>query len=167
MIHEKITNEIQKHSFWSLSVSEVVEILRTNSQNGISEEEAEERLKIFGLNVIEKSRQAPSFFILLNQFKSPLILILLFAGVVTLFLAHYRDAFFIFAALIANATLGFYQEYKAEKALAELKTHLKQRSRVIRGGVEHEIDAANLVPGDIIRLTQGDLSRGRTASVRQ
>ena len=156
MMREKITNEIQKHSFWSLAVSEVVEILRTNSQNGISEEEAEERLKIFGLNVIEKSRQAPSFFILLNQFKSPLILILLFAGVVTLFLAHYRDAFFIFAALIANATLGFYQEYKAEKALAELKTYLKQRSRVVRGGVEHEIDAANLVPGDIIRLTQGD-----------
>ena len=156
MMREKITNEIQKHFFWSLAVSEVVEILRTNSQNGISEEEAEERLKIFGLNVIEKSRQAPSFFILLNQFKSPLILILLFAGVVTLFLAHYRDAFFIFAALIANITLGFYQEYKAEKALAELKTYLKQRSRVVRGGVEHEIDAANLVPGDIIRLTQGD-----------
>ncbi|MDO8664309.1 MAG: HAD-IC family P-type ATPase, partial [Candidatus Liptonbacteria bacterium] len=142
--------------FWSLSVSEVVKILRTNSQNGISEEEAEERLKIFGLNVIEKSRHAPSFFILLNQFKSPLILILLFAGVVTLFLANYRDAFFIFAALIANTALGFYQEYKAEKALAELKTYLKQRSRVVRGGVEHEMDVANLVPGDIIRLTQGD-----------
>ena len=156
MIHEKITSGIQKHSFSSLSVSEVIEILRTSSQGGISEEEAEERLKIFGLNIIEKSRQAPSFFILLNQFKSPLILILLFAGIVTLFLAHYRDAFFIFATLIANATLGFYQEYKAEKALAELKTYLKQRSRVIRDGVEHEIDATNLVPGDIIRLTQGD-----------
>ncbi len=156
MMNGKITNEIQKSSFWSLSVSEVVEILRTNSQNGISEEEAMERLKFFGSNVIEKSRQAPSFFILLNQFKSPLILILLFAGIVTLFLTHYRDAFFIFAALIANATLGFYQEYKAEKALAELKTYLKQRSRVIRDGVEHEIDAANLVPGDIIRLAQGD-----------
>ena len=144
------------HSFWALSVSEVISILQTNSQNGISEEEAEKRLKIFGPNVIEKSRPALSFFIFLNQFKSPLILILLFAGIVTLFLAHYRDAFFIFAALIANTALGFYQEYKAEKALAELKTYLKQRSRVIRSGIEHEIDAANLVPGDIIRLTQGD-----------
>ncbi|MDP3763469.1 MAG: HAD-IC family P-type ATPase [bacterium] len=156
MMHKKITSEIQKSSFWTLSVSEVVEILQTNSQNGISEEEAEGRLKIFGLNIIEKSRQASNFIILLNQFKSPLILILLFAGIVTLFLTHYRDSFFIFAALIANITLGFYQEYKAERALADLKTYLKQRSRVIRGGVEHEIDAANLVPGDIIRLTQGD-----------
>src|SRR3990167_4302315 len=156
MMHEKITNEIQRSSFWALPVPEVVEILRTNSQSGISEKEAEVRLKTFGSNIIEKSRQAPSFFILLNQFKSPLILILLFAGIVTLFFAHYRDAFFIFAALIANTALGFYQEYKAEKALAELKTYLKQRSRVIRSGIEHEIDAANLVPGDIIRLTQGD-----------
>ena len=155
-MHEKITNEIQRSSFWALPVPEVVEILRTNSQSGISEKEAEVRLKTFGSNIIEKSRQAPSFFILLNQFKSPLILILLFAGIVTLFFAHYRDAFFIFAALIANTALGFYQEYKAEKALAELKTYLKQRSRVIRDGVEHEIDAANLVPGDIVRLTQGD-----------
>ena len=134
-MHEKITNEIQRSSFWALPVPEVVEILRTNSQSGISEKEAEVRLKTFGSNIIEKSRQAPSFFILLNQFKSPLILILLFAGIVTLFFAHYRDAFFIFAALIANTALGFYQEYKAEKALAELKTYLKQRSRVIRDGV--------------------------------
>lgn len=156
MAQKKITKKIQEIPFWALSAPEVVEILRTNSQNGISEEEAKERLKIFGLNIIEKSRQAPGFFIFLNQFKSPLILILLFAGIVTFFLAHYRDAFFIFAALAANAILGFYQEYKAEKALAELKTYLKQRSRVIRGGVEHEIDVANLVPGDIIRLAQGD-----------
>ncbi len=156
MIQKKLQNEIQRSPFWALSVFEVVKLLQTNGQNGISKEEADERLKIFGLNVIEKSRQAPGFFILLDQFKSPLILILLFAGIVTLFLAHYRDASFIFAALIANATLGFYQEYKAERALAELKTYLKQRSRVIRGGVEREIDAANLVPGDVIRLTQGD-----------
>ena len=156
MTRPKFTNEIQKHSFWALPVSEVVETLQTDIQNGISEEEAERRLKIFGSNVIEKSRRAPDFFIFLNQFKSPLILILLFAGMVTLSIAHYRDTLFIFAALIVNAALGFYQEHKAEKALAELKTYLKQRSRVIRGGVEHEIDAANLVPGDIIRLAQGD-----------
>ncbi len=60
-MQEKITNKVQESSFWALSVSEVVELLRTNSQSGISEEEAGERLKIFGLNVIEKSRPAPGF----------------------------------------------------------------------------------------------------------
>ncbi|MEX2013461.1 MAG: HAD-IC family P-type ATPase [Parcubacteria group bacterium] len=153
---QTLTNEIQTHPFWALSVPEAVAILQTDEQNGMSKEEAEKRLKIFGLNIIEKSQQAPDFFILLGQFKSPLILILLFAGVVTFFLAHYRDALFIFAALIANVALGFYQEHKAEKVLAELKTYLKQRARVIRGSLEYEIDAANLVPGDIIRLNQGD-----------
>src|SRR3989344_4924311 len=156
MTNSESTDKIQSHSFWALTVQKVIEILDTDARNGLSESEVARRIKVFGLNVIEKPRRVPGFFILLNQFKSPLILILLFAGIVTLFIAHYRDALFIFAAVIANATLGFYQEYKAEKALAELKTYLKQRARVIRDGVEREIDAAELVPGDITHLSQGD-----------
>src|SRR3989344_5554788 len=146
----------EEQLFWALPTSKVVDVLQTDIRVGLSENEAERRIKIFGPNIIEKPRPATGFFILLNQFKSPLILILLFAGIVTLFIAHYRDALFIFAAVIANAALGFYQENKAERALSELKTYLKQRARIIRDGVEHEIDAAELVPGDIIRLAQGD-----------
>lgn len=152
----RTADELQNKSFWALPVSEVIEILKTDGLRGLSENEAEKRIKVFGPNIIEKPRRAPGFFIFLNQFKSPLILILMFAGIVTFFIAHYRDAFFIFAAVIANAALGFYQEYKAERALAELKTYLKQRARVIRGSIEREIDAANIVPGDIIHLAQGD-----------
>src|SRR3990167_5171184 len=148
----------EEQLFWALPTSRVVEVLETDVRNGLSENEAERRIKVFGPNIIENPRRFSGFFILLNQFKSPLILILLFAGAVTLFIAHYRDALFIFAAIIANAWLGFYQEYKAEKALAELKTYLKQRARVIRDGIEREIDAAELVPGDIIPLAQGDHS---------
>ncbi|MDO8523361.1 MAG: HAD-IC family P-type ATPase [bacterium] len=139
-----------------MSIEKVADDLETSAKNGLSEEEALRRLELFGPNVIEKSDTAHWFFILLNQFKSPLILILLFAGTITLFISHYRDALFILSAVIVNTALGFYQEYKAERALSELKTYLKQRSRVIRNGVEKEIDAANLVPGDVIRLTQGD-----------
>src|SRR3989344_5078821 len=121
MTNLESSEKIQVHPFWALPVQKVIEILETNTRNGLSENEAERRIKVFGPNVIEKPRQFSGFFILLNQFKSPLILILLFAGIVTLFIAHYRDALFIFAAVIANAALGFYQEYKAERALAELK----------------------------------------------
>src|SRR3990167_5705077 len=127
------TNEEQL--FWALPALKVVEVFETNERRGLSENEAERRIKVFGPNVIEKPRRAPGLFILLNQFKSPLILILLFAGVVTLFIAHHRDALFILAAVFANAALGFYQEYKAERALAELKTYLKQRARVIRDSI--------------------------------
>ncbi len=155
-MREESIGESQKRFFWALSAQEVAEIAQTDLQSGISEDEAETRLKTFGPNVIEK-RQAPArLLLLLNQFKSPLIATLLFAGVVMFFISHHRDAFFILAAVVVNAALGFYQEYKAEKALGELKTYLKQRSRVIRGDAEREIDSAMLVPGDIIRLTQGD-----------
>ena len=156
MISKKLLNDVQNNPFWSLPTNEVFDLLRTDIQNGIAEDEATNRLKIFGPNIIEKPREFRGLTILLNQFKSPLILILLFAGIVTLFINHYRDSIFIFIAIIINTALGFYQEYKAEKALAELNTYLKQRSRVIRGGIEYEIDAAALVPGDVIRLAQGD-----------
>lgn len=153
-------------SFWALAAEEAASILQTDLQNGLSEKEIKNRVQIFGPNVIEKPRRAAGLAIFLNQFKSPLILILCFAGLTTLFIAHYRDAIFILAAVAVNAILGFYQEYKAEKALAELKTYLKERSRVVRSGVEREIDAGNLVPGDIIRLAQGDRvpADGRIAS---
>jgi Ca2+-transporting ATPase len=141
---------------WALPVTEIADALQTDVQKGISADEAKERLKLFGLNSIEKSERASWFSILLNQCKSPLILILLFASGVTFFIAHYRDALFILAAVIVNTILGFYQEYKAEKALTELKTYLKQRTRVIRDDKEREIDATQVVPGDIIRLAQGD-----------
>ncbi|MDO8482372.1 MAG: HAD-IC family P-type ATPase [bacterium] len=149
-------NTIGGRPFHSLSIPEAIALLETHTENGLSSEEAERRMAIFGPNIIEKQHNSPTLFIFLNQFKSPLILILVFAAIVTLSIGHYRDAFFILCAVVINAVLGFYQEHKAEKALAELKTYLKQRARVIRDGEEHEIDAANLVPGDIARLAQGD-----------
>ena len=156
MIREKVFPEIFRHPFWATPVAEVVSTLGTDVQSGLSEEEVERRAKTYGPNSIEKPRRAPGLRIFVNQLKSPLILILLVAGGITLFIGQYRDALFILAAVVANAALGFYQEYKAEKALAELETYLKQRARVVRGGVEREIDAAGVVPGDLMRLAQGD-----------
>jgi len=143
-------------SFWSISADKVADALETDIRQGISEAEAERRRTLFGKNSIESVHSASGLGIFFNQFKSPLILILLAAVGVTLVIAHYRDAFFIAIAVLANVILGFYQEHKAERALAELKTYLRERARVVRGGVEREIDAEHIVPGDIIRLSQGD-----------
>lgn len=156
MLSKDITKEIQSQPFWSSSASWVVDVLHTDIQNGLSNEEAGDRIKIFGENIIEKTEDASAFYILLNQFKSPLILVLIFAGIVTIFINDFRDSIFIFAAVFVNSALGFYQEYKAEQAISELRTYLKQRTRVVREGKEREIDAVHIVPGDIIRLSQGD-----------
>ena len=152
----KLNKDIQNYPFWTKTPEETSKTLNTNAQKGLSQSEAVERLQIFGENIIEKTEVTPAFFIFLNQLKSPLILMLLIACGITLFIGHLRDSIFIFSAIAVNTALGFYQEYKAGKAISELKTYLKQRARVIRAGEEHEIDATKIVPGDIIRISQGD-----------
>ncbi len=145
-----------QEKFWNLSPKETADFFETDSEVGLAAVEAKKRLLVFGRNTIRASKRIGWFKIILNQLKSPLILVLIFAGIITLTISHYRDAVFIFIAVVVNSALGFYQENKAERALAELKTYLKQRARVIRDGQEREIEAEELVPGDIIRLAQGD-----------
>lgn len=147
---------MQNKNFWHLSSGETARLLETDLEKGLSEQEVSDRLLVSGKNIISTSGQSAGLKIFFNQLKSPLILVLIAAGIITLTIAHYRDAIFIFIAVIINSALGFYQENKAERALAGLKTYLKQRARVIREGLEREIDAGELVPGDIIRLAQGD-----------
>lgn len=156
MIFQNKQGSFAEEPFWAHASSDVVTRLQTDAEYGLTEEDAKERLVVFGKNSIERTRTAPLFFIFLNQFKNPLILLLVIAGTITLLINHLRDALFIFSTVLVNTGLGFYQEYKAERALAELKTYLKERARVVRNGVEQEVDATHLVPGDIVRLSQGD-----------
>ena len=142
--------------YWSLSSESVIEILGSNVEKGLSSQEVSRRLEEHGQNIFEASESSGKLKIVIDQLMSPLILVLIVAGIVTLFLSHYQDAVFIFFAVIVNSALGYWQENKAEQALAELKAYIKQRARVIRGGVEQEIDVAEIVPGDIVRLAQGD-----------
>lgn len=149
-------SNIQNKNFWHLSSEETARLFETDIEKGLSAQEVKDRLSAFGKNTISTSKKAVGLKIFLNQLKSPLILVLIVAGIITLAISHYRDAIFIFIAVVVNSALGFYQENKAERALSEIKTYLKQRARVIRDGQEREIDAEELVPGDIIRLAQGD-----------
>lgn len=147
---------MERKSFWAISANETAVELETDLEHGLSLEEASERLRKFGRNIVDSAESTSGLKIFLHQLTNPLILILTFAGIITILIGHERDAIFIFAAVVANSILGFYQEYKAEKAISELKTYLKQRTRVIRSGKDIEMDAEQLVPGDLIRLSQGD-----------
>ena len=151
----QITREVVKEPFWAMPTEEVFSILKTANE-GISDDEAAARLKLFGLNAIREEKPLRKLVLILRQLKSPLIFILILTGIVTIFLNKLTEAGVIFAAILINTILGFYQENKAEKALSLLKTYIRTIVRVRRGGREREIDAEELVPGDVIYLERGD-----------
>ncbi|MFA6050207.1 MAG: HAD-IC family P-type ATPase [Candidatus Paceibacterota bacterium] len=163
----KAENILDKKPYWSISPEEVSRAFDTNCESGLGEDEVEKRLQKYGKNILTKDDKGSLWRIFFTQLKSPLIVVLLAAVVVTISISHYQDALFIFIAVLVNTLLGFYQEYKAEKALSELKTYIKERVHVIRNGKEREIDADTLVPGDIVRVSQGDRisADGRLVSV--
>ena len=139
--------------FWTMMSSEVSAVLEVPG-GGLGVEEAERRLK-YGRNKIRASERAGKIKILLSQFKSPLILILVFAAGVTVFLNDAKNATFILFAILINVALGFYQENKAESALAKLETYIKEKTRVVRDSRDMEIDSEEIVPGDLLKLTPG------------
>ena len=150
-----ITKDVLQRSFWALPIGEVLDIFET-TRTGLSEEEAAERLIIFKKNILPQKTKLSRLGILFRQFKSPLLVVLIFAGIITSFLHDFRDAGVIFVVVASNIIVGFYQENKAETALAHLKTYIRERARVFRNGQQIEVDASGLVPGDVIHLSQGD-----------
>jgi cation-transporting ATPase F len=125
------------------------------SPDGLSLEEARRRLHQFGANEIEGIKPISIPALILHQFASPLIYILLAAAVVTLLLGEYIDTAVIAAVLALNATIGFIQEYRAEKSVRALMQLTAPHARVIRDGKEYDIESRALVPGDVVLLESG------------
>ena len=139
----------------TLSVQQVLKKLKTSKQ-GLTEKEAQKRLVRFGPNRLIEKRRITPLKIFASQFRSFLILILFAAVVVSVLIGRFTDASVIMAIVIANAVLGFSQEYKAEKALKALKRLTLPKATVIRDGKQKTISASELVPGDVILLEEGD-----------
>lgn len=137
------------------SVKEVLSELRSSFQ-GLSEEEAEKRLKKYGKNMLPKKKRFTYVNVAINQFKSPLVYILLIAAVISFFLKEVVDATVILFAVFLNTIVGFIQEIKAENGLSKLSEMVEHRSHVVRGGIEKEIGSEYIVPGDIVALRAGD-----------
>jgi len=140
----------------TLEINKVIQLLQA-SPNGLTQKEAENRLKKFGYNELIEKKGPSVLGIFLRQFKSFLILILFIAMLISLFIENELDAIVIGIILILNAILGFVQEYRAEKAIEALKRLTLPRARVIRNGEQIKISIEELVPGDIIILEQGDI----------
>lgn len=123
---------------------------------GLTNEEARERLLQYGANVLETGKAINPFFLFLDQFKSFIIYILLFAVVFSLIIGEYVDSILILAILMANALIGFFQEMNAYRSLEALKKITALHATVLRAGKKKVVDAADLVPGDILVLEAGD-----------
>jgi Ca2+-transporting ATPase len=140
----------------NLSTKEVVKILGSNVNSGLRQNEVLERQVEYGQNLLPKGKSIPRLRIFLEQFQSPLIYILLFAGIVVFFLRDYTDMIVIFGAVLLNTIIGYFQENKASESLSELKRIIKHKATVVRQGNIKIIDSSDLVLGDIFILEAGD-----------
>ncbi len=122
---------------------------------GLNEAEAGRRLAECGPNRLPRGRAPGGLALYVRQFKSPLVYLLLAASVVSVFVGEWSDALFIFVVLQLNAVIGGYQEWRAETSAAALDRMMRDRVVVLRDGLARQIDTADLVPGDIVRLESG------------
>ena len=138
----------------ALSVEEVAEFLDA-SADGLTARDAASRLASVGPNVIEEAPPPSLLATVVGQFRSPLITILLIATAITLALGEYVDALVIGLVLVLNATIGTFQERKAEQSVRALQHLVAPKARVLRDGHERELPSAELVPGDTVLLESG------------
>ena len=140
----------------SLTLETVAAALQVDPACGLEAEQALERLAQFGPNLLPQPAPRSPWQVLLAQFKSIMILILIGAAVLAALVGSYKDAAVILAVVIINALVGFYQEHRAERSLDALKSMLPVKAHVRRDGTQQEIDASAVVPGDILLLEAGD-----------
>jgi len=148
-------NEKEKIYWHALSSNEVIKKLKSNIK-GLTEFESSKRIKEYGKNEIKKIRRLYPLKIMLSQFKSFFVLLLILAAFVSALVSHFVDTYAILAIIVLNAGIGFFQDYKAEKTIQALKKMLVTRAKVMRSNTLKEINASEVVPGDILVLQEGD-----------
>ena len=142
--------------FYQKSTSEALESLGS-SLKGLTEKQAKLRFSKYGLNELQGHKDSRLIGIIADQFKDFLVVLLIVAALISLVLGHIIEVVVISIMIILTVLLGFFQEYKAEKALEKLKKRTSKKAVVIRSGFEEKIDASELVPGDLIVLEAGSI----------
>lgn len=130
--------------------------LRSENQ-GLSSLEASRRLGTEGFNTLDEEQDTGAWRLALTQFKSPLVLILVFGGVVSASLRDWLDAAIILVVVLGSCGLGFLQEFRASKAVAQLRKRLALTVTALRDGARHVVPTRELVPGDVVMLSAGNL----------
>ncbi len=144
----------------TLSIDEIVQSFETNAKNGITAIEAENRIKEFGANVYAAQKQKSIWLMLLLQFKSPIVYLLLFAVAVTIYFQNYIEAIAIGVVIFVNALIGFFMELQARSSMNALKEMDVILCKVIRDGKTLHIPSEKITVGDLIFLEAGDIIPG-------
>ena len=145
--------------FWSISIAELLGNFKSTA-TGLTTEDAKKRLIQYGANRLKPQKRSDVFTLLIGQFKSPIILILLFATGLSLFLHNIVDASIIFTIVLISGLLGFWQEHGASDAVAKLLAIVQIKTAVLRDGGQQDIHIEDVVPGDIVVLSAGDIVPG-------
>ena len=142
-------------SYQTMSSDEILSSFET-SISGLSTEEVEARIQKYGLNELPKKKKDGIVKIFFSQFANSITVIMIIACILSLFIKEYTDAIAITFIIVVDAIVGTIQECKANKSAEALSNMIKARTQVIRNGKEMEVDASNLVVGDIMLLQSGD-----------
>jgi P-type Mg2+ transporter len=155
----KTTKESQSSTttYWSHSADKLLSELHSTAK-GLTQTEAENRLKQYGANSIQAQQKATALRLLLNQFKSPLVLILIFAAIISGFVGEWTDAIIILAIVFGSTFLGFVQEFTASNAVEKLRSQVTIKTNVLRDGKVQLLPSIQVVPGDVVQLSAGSLT---------
>ncbi len=147
-------NSVEK--FWSLKTEDAFKNV-SSTDNGLSSNEAKARLKKYGDNTFKAKSRSSSVMLFLLQFKNPITILLIAAALLSMGLGDFSDAFIILFIILVSSSLGFWQEKGAANAVAELLKMVQIKCRIVRDEKETELPVENVVPGDIIVLSAGDV----------
>lgn len=156
MSEQSIVPESSNAPYWSRPVEQLLSDLKS-SQNGLTSTIAQERLQQVGPNLLKPRRQASALRLLLSQFASPLVLILIFAAIISAIASEWTDAIIVLIIVFASAFLSFFQEYTASSAVEKLRAQVTVKANALRDGKTLAIPAEEIVPGDVVLLSAGSL----------
>ena len=146
-------------NFWSFKKEDALQSLSCQ-EKGLSDAEAEARLKQYGLNTFKAHSRSSALILFLSQFKSPITLLLIAAALLSMGLGDFTDAVIILIIILISSMLGFWQEKGAANAVDELLKMVQIKCRILRDGKESDLPVENTVPGDIVILSAGDVIPG-------
>ncbi|MFQ3679576.1 MAG: HAD-IC family P-type ATPase [Pseudanabaenaceae cyanobacterium] len=156
MVETKVAGTVSAASWHSLEASAVLADLQVSPEKGLSAAMVAERRRLYGDNSLPEKKELPAILKFLQQFNQPLLYILISAGAIKAFLGEWTNATVIWGVTTTNAIISYFQEARAESAIAALSQSVVTTATVVRDGEKQQIPSVELVPGDIVLLASGD-----------